>query len=104
MLTKTKLVKMTGYRIQGIAKIRDWYFNQGYIPMTPYSIDELNNEEVISGINDSGFGCESLLGAKVDIYEQYEYGVLEYLETRYYDLDSGGEYSLTKTEDWPTFE
>ena len=94
-MSKKLELNFTSYAVGGIAEIRLWGGGTATIDMAKYYLDDLDNEqELIDGINDNGFGCESIIGAQVELYENYE-GRLVYLESRYYKNQGG---SWTRVE------
>ncbi len=77
MVTQQITLNHVGYSIEGEAVLNLWGGGQGTIKMNTIRInkDELTVENILSAINDSGFGCESIDFATVDIYALYgEYG------------------------------
>ena len=62
-----------GYEIRGEAELLLWGGGQGSIEMAPCFIaaDELTHNRIKTCTNDNGFGCKSILGARVDIYKVY---------------------------------
>ncbi len=79
---KTIKIKQVGYRIHGIAILTDWYGQRGYIEMTSYDLKKLTEKEIREGLNDAGFGCQSIDGADLIINELYEENVEKFLENR----------------------
>ena len=77
MVAQQITLNHVGYSIEGEAILNLWGGGQGTIEMNTIRInkDELTVENILSAINDSGFGCESIDFATVDIYALYgEYG------------------------------
>ena len=73
MAKKELRLEFTDYVVKGIALIKLWGIYQPmFINMIPYHINGLSETEILSGINDGGFGCEQILEAEIDIYENYE--------------------------------
>ena len=72
-MTKEVTLKHIGYKVLGLAKIKDWYGNIGFIKMDKIDFDKLPTEEDIKKQwNDGGFGCQEIIGCYVDVYEVYE--------------------------------
>ena len=78
---KTITLEFSHYVIMGTAYLTLWGGDKGEIPMQPYRIDSLTEDEIKKGANDNGFGCQSIDKIEVDIYENYE-GYTVYLESR----------------------
>ena len=77
MVAQQITLNHVGYSIEGEAILNLWGGGQGTIEMKKVRInkDELTVENILSAINDNGFGCESIDFATVDIYALYgEYG------------------------------
>ena len=67
---KQLVLKLTGYHITGTADVTQWGGGNASIEMEPFNIQHIR--ELRNGINDSGFGVESINGAVCDIYRNYE--------------------------------
>lgn len=81
MAKKELKLKFTDYVVKGIASIKlCGIYQPMLIDMIPYHINGLSGTEILSGINDGGFGCEQILESEIDIYENYE-GYEKYLTT-----------------------
>lgn len=74
-------LKQVGYKFRGEATLNLWGGGLGVIQMDSWKGSNLD-EDLIKGINDGQFGCESIDSAEVDIYEIYEQGFEKYVETR----------------------
>ena len=79
-ITRTKekekiTLKLTGYRVSGVAYVTTWYGEKATIEMEPYEIetDSFSEEEIREGINDNGFGVRSIDGADCWIAKVYGY-------------------------------
>jgi len=83
---KTITLKKTGYYIKGIAIIKDWWGQTGWIEMEPFTLSRINEKEIIKNLNDNGFGCQEIEGAIVDIFELYEKGLKVFKEERTFNL------------------
>lgn len=70
-MVKTKTLDFSGYEIRGAAAISMWGGGEAVIKMDDFTMDKIGLHKLIENINDGGFGCESIDGAIVDIYETY---------------------------------
>ena len=86
-MAKTITLEKTGYHVIGRSKILCWGGDVGFIDMDPFDVDSL--DEIPDRINDGQFGCQAILEAECNIYEDYE-GVHRYLKTRTYKRDEIG--------------
>lgn len=71
-MAKDVTLKHIGYRCKGIATINLWGGGQGKVEMQSWDIDEFNDKNVIGGVNDGQFGCESIESAIVCVDNLYE--------------------------------
>ena len=71
---KSITLKHVGYKFEGSVVINCWGGGQGTIEMQSFTGDSLKKEDIAKGINDNGFGCESMECAVVHVYDQYENG------------------------------
>lgn len=78
---KTITLEFTDYVVTGTAYLTLWGGDKGSIPMKPYHINSLDENEIKKNANDNGFGCQSIDSIEVDIYENYE-GYKVFLESR----------------------
>lgn len=91
---KSKTLEQKGYYVEGSVELLLWGDDKGSISFTPFKIlKELDIKDVIMTIDDGGFGCQKLLEAEVDIYELYEGGYKEYVETRAITLEELDKYN-----------
>lgn len=81
---KTLTLKQTGFWIEGTAKLLLWGGNECEINMDPFHVMSL--DEIPGKINDGKFGCQRILEAECDMYEDYE-GTHRWVETRNYGGD-----------------
>jgi hypothetical protein len=67
----------TGYTVKGVATIALWGGGQGSIEMKTSFIPkkELSRTSLMGCINDNGFGCEAIIGARIWVYDNYGYEV-----------------------------
>ena len=77
---KKLTLHLSGYRIKGVADITLWGGDAACIEMTPVKLRILDKDDLMQHLNDGGFGVQSINGAIVDIFEDYE-GTLQYSET-----------------------
>ena len=77
MIKKEIVLQHTGYVLKGISALTMWGGGEGTINMKPFGLDKLGLHAIIEGINDNGFGVESVDGAIVDVYIDYS-GTLVY--------------------------
>lgn len=68
---KTITLNFTNYILKGEATINLWGGGQGNYPMYDIELDNIDNI-TLNTLNDGGFGCESIAGAYIVIYENYE--------------------------------
>lgn len=80
MGNKTITLNFTNYIIKGETTINLWGGGQGNIKMDDVALDSIDNI-TLDMLNDGGFGCESIAGAYIDIYENYQ-GYLKYIDTQ----------------------
>jgi len=80
-MEKQITLSFTDYKIKGVADVTPWGGGNACIEMDSFSAKSLKDEELLSKINDAGFGVESINGAICDIYENYE-GTLKFLKTK----------------------
>lgn len=66
-------LNFTNYKVEGIAHIKPWGTCEIYtIPMKSYYVNSLNLEEILSKVNDNGYGCEEIIAVDIQLYENYE--------------------------------
>jgi len=88
MDTEMRVAKLhqIGWYFEGEAEITLWGGTEGTIDMKPWQIeDEFDEAEMMKGINDGQFGCQSIDGAVVNVYRLYENGYKEYEDDFEYD-------------------
>jgi len=93
---KTITVEKIGYIIKGYAVLTDWYNQRGYIEMKPFRIKKLTSKQLKEGLNDNGFGCQSIDGAEVHVYEEYERGVEELVDSKFINLSKMSKKEIKK--------
>jgi hypothetical protein len=78
-MKKQVCLKHKGYSIQGTATIRCWDGYVGEIKMDSTFIPDgkLTKENILKSINDGRFGCESILKAKIVIYDVFDNKYIE---------------------------
>lgn len=86
---KQLTVKQIGYEIRGELLVEFWEGGEGWIEMKPFILTELTDENILNGLNDDGFGVRSYIEASIDIYELYQRGVTEFVESKYVDAIKG---------------
>ena len=72
MANQTITLQLTDFVVKGTAYITSWDGTNGCISMKPYHIPENNIDVILEGINDNGFGCQSIDLVDVDLYANYE--------------------------------
>jgi hypothetical protein len=77
---KTLTLGLSGYRIKGVADVTMWGGGNACIEMKPIKIRTLDRDDLMKHVNDNGFGVQSINGAILDLFEDYE-GTLQYMET-----------------------
>ena len=75
-MRKSITLEHTGYRVTGTAYVTLWGGDNGTITMKPFQMTELTEAGVIAGLNDNGFGVQSIDGADCDIYAIYGKGYM----------------------------
>jgi len=80
-MSKTVELKHVGFYCQGNANLNLWDGSNGTISMFPWESVSDKREDVVQGVNDRQFGCESISSAVVEVYNLYEKGHREYKET-----------------------
>ncbi len=73
----------TGYIVEGESILSMWGGGEGTIDMKPCYIpkDKLSKTSLLECVNDAMFGCKSILGATIHIYDDYEGNVQVYRKT-----------------------
>ena len=68
-----------GFRFTGTATINHWGGGQSEIDMKAWTTyGELDEQKMLEGINDAGFGCESIDHAEITCYALYDHGHVVY--------------------------
>ena len=78
-------VTHVGWRVEGVVYGRTWDGFEGSLDMNPYAIDEPTREAVLAGVNDKGFGLESIISAECDVIEQFTFGAERYDHAEYFE-------------------
>jgi hypothetical protein len=80
---KEVTLKHKGFVFGGKAWLTLWGGGTGTIEMTEWTSNSttLNQSDILRGINDGQFGCQSIDKAEVEVYELYENGYREHLKT-----------------------
>ena len=61
------------FEARGIVEVTSWDGFSGTLTMESFELpDPFSEEDIIAGINDGGFGVQSIDKATVDIYARYE--------------------------------
>lgn len=71
-MLKQLTLNFSGFHIQGTADVTLWGGGKACIQMSPFKVKSLETEEILKGINDAGFGVESINGAACDVFENFE--------------------------------
>ncbi len=71
-MKKSITLKHVGYRCKGTAMLNLWGGGQGTMEMESWDVKKGDRDSIAKGINDNGFGCESIVSAEVDVYDLYE--------------------------------
>ena len=84
----TVTISRVGVRVEGTAKLHMWGGGIGYTRMDDFDLmapdisldisDDDLRKKIKDNLNDAGFGCESIDGAIVDVYDLYESGFAIY--------------------------
>lgn len=72
-------LNLTDYVVMGTAYITFWDNTEGCIDMESYHIKENNIDLILEGVNDNGFGCQSINTVDIELYANYE-GHLVFIE------------------------
>lgn len=81
-MAKTLTLKQTGFWVRGMSRILLWGGGAAQVVMNPFHVDSL--DEIPGKVNDGRFGCQAIIGAECEVFEDYE-GTRRYLEDRSYD-------------------
>ena len=88
MSMKTITLKQVGWYFEGEVVMDMWGGGQRSVCMKPWrTTGEFSEEEMMCGINDGQFGCESIDSAIVQAYRLYEGGYKEFEQDYEYDID-----------------
>jgi len=70
---KTKItLKLSHFEVRGVADVSPWGGGRGSIEMVPFKVASSTDKELLkAGLNDSGFGVESINGGVCDVYAVY---------------------------------
>lgn len=71
-MAKSIKLNFTNYRVAGVADVTMWGGGRACIEMTPFTVDKLDKTSLLEGINDGGFGVQSINGAVCDVSENFE--------------------------------
>ena len=86
-MAKTVTLKHKGFYFQGVALLNHWGGGQGKVNMDSWQGESDDREEVLKGVNDGQFGCESIESAEVDVYDVYDGGYREFKKTIHFKSD-----------------
>lgn len=67
----TLTLELTGYEVRGTVRVSLWGGGEGTLEMKPYILEKLTEEDLIKGLNDNGFGVESINGAMCYVNKVY---------------------------------
>ena len=90
MDTEMRVAKLhqIGWYFEGEAVITLWGGDEGVVNMTPWELlGQFNEKEMIKGINDGQFGCESIDGAIIQVHRLYPTRYKVYEEDFEYDAE-----------------
>lgn len=68
---KSVSLPLRGYQVRGSVKGFAWDGTKGWIPMRPYLVHGYSMKDVLPGLNDGGFGLESVTEAWVKVFAIY---------------------------------
>ena len=71
MMGDTVTLEHTGYRVHGTAFVTLWGDADATIQMKSFEVKSLNETEIAAGLNDGGFGVQSINGATCFIEKVY---------------------------------
>ena len=78
---KTITLKQIGFQVTGMSDLTLWGGQNGCIEMKAFNVNSIDENELLSNLNDNGFGCQSINGGICDIWELYENDYREFSET-----------------------
>jgi hypothetical protein len=98
---KEVTLKQVGYYISGESRLLLWGEGEGTISFSPFKIlkEEIETKDIALPIDDGGFGCQYLLEAEVDIYELYENGYKQYIDSRIITKEELDRYNVLNNRD-----
>ena len=76
--------EFVGYKVTGVSYLRTWDGTPGIIEMSPTLVE--NEEDIISAINDAGFGCEKIEYAFIRVFANYTYNASKFLYEKFINL------------------
>lgn len=68
---KSITLKLSHYEVRGTADVSPWGGGRGSIEMKPFKVASPDKELLKAGLNDNGFGVESINGGVCDVYAVY---------------------------------
>lgn len=71
-MAKSITLNFLNYKVSGVADVTMWGGGNGCIEMTPFTVNSLDTGSLIKGLNDAGFGVQSINGGVCDISENYD--------------------------------
>lgn len=81
-MDETITLNLTGFHVEGTARVLLWNGDIAEVVMDAFHVDSL--DDIPKNVNDGQFGCQRILSAKCLIYKDYEgkayrfYGVTNY--------------------------
>ena len=87
-MSKSITLKHIGYRCKGTALINFWGGGQSRVNMNSWDIDKEDRQSIVKGVNDGGFGCESIESAEVDVFDLFEQNVTQYKKITTFTKDT----------------
>lgn len=68
---KSITLKKSGYIVKGVSDLTMWGGGNGCIVMEPFKLKKITKKNILNNLNDNGFGVQSINGAIVNIYENF---------------------------------
>lgn len=81
-MDETITLNLTGFHVEGTARVLLWNGDVAEVEMDAFHVDSL--DDIPKNVNDGQFGCQRILSAKCLVYKDYEgkayrfYGVTDY--------------------------
>ena len=74
VIIKSITLKHVGRHCRGTATLNLWGGGVGTVDMDSWETEKGSRKEIVKGVNDGQFGCESIQSATVEVFDLYEGG------------------------------